>query len=64
MRPKVEFQLRRAILPPDLFQKCQGMDFWRTVEGSQANGITAQRTEPEPAAEDDRETDTTTKSLT
>lgn len=52
VRSKVEFQPRRTLLPPDLFQKCQGMDFWRTVSGSQANVIVAQRDdEPEPAAD-------------
>ncbi|MBK1708477.1 MULTISPECIES: sulfotransferase [Marichromatium] len=52
IRPKVEFQPRRTLLPPDLFKKCQGMDFWRTVNGSQANVIVAQRSDdPETGTE-------------
>lgn len=39
IRPKVEFIPKRTILPPDLFQKFQGMDFWTSVDGSQANII-------------------------
>ena len=43
VRPKVEFQPRRTILPPDLFKKLEGMDFWRDVTGSQAHVIAAKR---------------------
>ena len=43
VRPKVEFQPRRTILPPDLFKKLEGMDFWRDVAGSQAHVIAARR---------------------
>lgn len=39
VRPKVEFVPRRTILPPDLFQKFQEMDFWTSIEGSQVNVI-------------------------
>ncbi|WP_022948208.1 sulfotransferase family protein [Methylohalobius crimeensis] len=45
VRPKVAFQPRRTILPPDLFKKFQGMDFWRDLTASKANVITAQRTD-------------------
>jgi len=39
VRPKVEFEPRRTILPPDLFAKYQGMDFWHDVVGTQARVI-------------------------
>ena len=39
IKPKVEFTPRTTILPPDLFAKHQGMDFWRDVTGSAANVI-------------------------
>jgi sulfotransferase len=39
VRPKVEFVPRRTILPPDVFKKFQDMDFWTSIEGSQANVI-------------------------
>ena len=42
VRPKVEFQARQTILPPDLFKKFQGMDFWRDLAGTRAHVITAQ----------------------
>jgi sulfotransferase len=42
VRPKVEPQVRKTILPPDLFQKFQGMDFWRDLAGTRAHVITAQ----------------------
>ncbi|NQV99471.1 MAG: sulfotransferase [Rhodospirillales bacterium] len=37
--PKVEFTPRTTLLPPDLFAKYQGMDFWRDVAGSAAHVI-------------------------
>lgn len=40
--PKVEFKPRRSILPPDLFEKFQGMDFWKDVTGSGAFVVTPQ----------------------
>ncbi|MDO9140335.1 MAG: DUF4347 domain-containing protein, partial [Methylobacter sp.] len=43
VRPKVEYQARKTILPPDLFQKFQGMDFWSELTGSRAHVISAQR---------------------
>lgn len=42
VRPKVELQSRRTILPPDLFQKFQDMNFWRDLNASEANVIAAQ----------------------
>ncbi|XSG86123.1 MAG: sulfotransferase [Methylohalobius sp. ZOD2] len=45
VRPKVAFEPRRTILPPDLFQKFQEMDFWRDLTASKANVITAQKAE-------------------
>jgi sulfotransferase len=42
VRPKVEFQARQTILPPDLFKKFQGMDFWRDLAGTRAHVIAAQ----------------------
>lgn len=41
VRPKVEAITRQTILPPDLFQKFQGMDFWRELAGTRAHVITA-----------------------
>lgn len=43
VRPKVEFIHRPTILPPDLFQKFQGMDFWKDVAHSTANVITGNK---------------------
>lgn len=43
VRPKVEFLPRRTILPPDLFKKLEGMDFWRDVAGSKAHVITTRQ---------------------
>lgn len=40
--PVVEFKARRSILPPDLFEKFQGMDFWKDVSGSGAFVIAPQ----------------------
>ena len=39
VRPKVSFEPRRTILPPDVFAKYQGMDFWHDVAGTQARVI-------------------------
>lgn len=39
VKSKVAFEPRATILPPDLFAKHQGMDFWRDVTGSAANVI-------------------------
>ena len=44
VRPKVELQARRTILPPDLFKRFSGMEFWRDLDASQAHVITAQPT--------------------
>ena len=41
VRPKVSFEPRNTILPPDLFNKFKDMDFWRDVTGSKAHVITA-----------------------
>lgn len=43
VRPKVELKERHTILPPDLFKKFQGMDFWKSVAGSKANIISAKK---------------------
>ncbi len=42
VRPKVELQSRRTLLPPDLFQRFANMEFWRDLNASQAHVITAQ----------------------
>ncbi|WP_308911514.1 sulfotransferase family protein [Pseudokordiimonas caeni] len=42
VRPKVEFKARKTILPPDLFRKFEGMDFWKDTAGSSASVIVAQ----------------------
>lgn len=39
VRKKVEFQVRNTILPPDLFEKFDGMSFWKDQTGSRANVI-------------------------
>lgn len=41
--PEVAFKPRRSILPPDLFNKFQGMDFWKDVNGSGASVIAPQQ---------------------
>lgn len=41
VRPKVEKNIRRTILPPDVFAKYQGMDFWKDLSGSVASVIGA-----------------------
>ncbi len=43
VRPRVAFEGRRTILPPDLFKKHQDMDFWRDVTGSRAHVISASK---------------------
>lgn len=39
VRPKVEFQSRRTILPPDLFKRFENMEFWRDLAATKANVI-------------------------
>ena len=39
VRPKVEFVPRKTILPPDVFSKFAGMDFWRDMTGTNAHII-------------------------
>ena len=41
VRSKVSLEPRKTILPPDLFEKFQGMAFWRELAGSKAHVITA-----------------------
>ena len=50
VKRRVEFQPRRTVLPPDLFQKYTTLSFWRDPAGSSAFRITVQ---PEPAAAGD-----------
>lgn len=45
VRPKVELQSRRTLLPPDLFKRFTNMEFWRDLDASQAHVITAQPTQ-------------------
>jgi sulfotransferase len=40
VRPRVTFEARKTILPPDLFQKFENMDFWKDSSGSAASVIT------------------------
>lgn len=40
VRPKVEFQPRKTILPPDVFKKFEAMEFWRETAGTEAHVIT------------------------
>ncbi|WP_217475067.1 sulfotransferase family protein [Stutzerimonas stutzeri] len=39
VRPKVEAEARRTILPPDLFEQYAGLDFWKDPRSSEANVI-------------------------
>lgn len=39
VRRKVSFEPRRTILPPDLFKKYEGMDFWKDPVGTKASVI-------------------------
>ncbi|MEO1225192.1 MAG: sulfotransferase [Pseudomonadota bacterium] len=48
VRPKVEPQRRRTILPPDLFERYSNMSFWRDLSNSEAFRIVPQ---PQPAAD-------------
>ena len=41
VRPRVEVQRRRTVLPPDLFEKYAQLSFWRDQEGSGAHVIRA-----------------------
>lgn len=52
VRPKVSLQSRRTILPPDLFAKYEGMDFWRDTTGSRA-GVIARRSNETPTEKAD-----------
>ena len=47
IRPKVELQERRTIIPPDLFDKYSQMTFWSDPSGSAANVIA-----PKPASKE------------
>ncbi|MCU7836241.1 MAG: sulfotransferase [gamma proteobacterium symbiont of Taylorina sp.] len=47
VRPKVEFQPRKTILPPDIFNKFNKMDFWKDTDGSKANVIIPQQSDSE-----------------
>jgi sulfotransferase len=42
VRPKVEFQPRLTILPPDVFAQYQGLSFWQNPSNSLANVIVSQ----------------------
>lgn len=39
VRPKVETQVRRTVLPPDLFEQYAALSFWQNGAGSAANVI-------------------------
>lgn len=47
VRPKVAFEPRRSILPPDLFEHYASLCFWQDRQGSAAHAITAK---PAPEA--------------
>lgn len=47
VRPKVEYVPRRTVLPPDLFRKFEGMDFWHDLTASKAHVIAAKPTSAE-----------------
>jgi sulfotransferase len=46
VRAKVEFQARRTILPPDLYDKYSKLSFWGDRNGSRANVISNQPAQP------------------
>ncbi len=46
VRSKVEFQTRRSIIPPDLFDKYSKLSFWGDRSGSRANVISNQAAIP------------------
>jgi sulfotransferase len=46
VRPKVAFEARRTILPPDLFERFVNDNFWKELKGSAANVITMQPDKP------------------
>ncbi|MFH1803948.1 MAG: sulfotransferase [Pseudomonadota bacterium] len=50
VRPKISFESRKTILPPDLFHKFENMDFWKDTSGSAASVITAKNTGINPAS--------------
>ena len=54
VRAKVAFEPRRTILPPDLFAKYQGMDFWRETTGTEAHVIAPSQMKPVPVAVEGR----------
>lgn len=43
VRPRVEVEARRTILPPDLFEQYAGLDFWRDSRSSEAHVIRTSR---------------------
>lgn len=48
LRSKVDFAPRRAVIPPDLFEKYSQMSFWRDTAGSAASVITIQANQGNP----------------
>ncbi|TFW25508.1 sulfotransferase [Massilia arenosa] len=48
VRAKVEFTPRRAVIPPDLFEKYSQMSFWKDTAGSAASVITIQTHQDTP----------------
>lgn len=44
VRPKVEYQPRRTLIPPDLFEKYAQLSFWTDPAGSRAHVIAAKPT--------------------
>ncbi len=45
VRKKVSFDPRRTILPPDLFEKFNDMEFWKDQSGTTAHVISAKKTD-------------------
>ena len=39
VRGKVELKPRQTILPPDLFKRCQDLNFWHDARGTKAHRI-------------------------
>ena len=49
VRPKVELQARRPVIPPDLFEKYAKLSFWTDAAGSAAHVVVAQAASKEPS---------------
>lgn len=49
VRPAVQYEARRTILPPDLFDQYAKLSFWHDTASSRANVVTIKPEDPAPA---------------